>query len=67
VAFAWSWTKGGGHELDAIGAWVSSTGQQWVTVNDPAAGGVEDMTYTAWVSGTGYKHQRDTYNIVRKK
>jgi len=65
VAFAWSWTGGGGHELVALGSWNTSDGQQWVTVYDPGGNQI-DMTYADWVSGPGYLHQRDTYNIVRQ-
>ncbi len=70
VAFAWSWTKGGGHEMDATGAWTTTDGHQWVEINDPEPGPVNgtqrDMLYTDWVSGTTYKHQRDTYNIKKR-
>jgi len=68
VAYAWSWTGGGGHEMEAVGAWTTSSGQQWVVINNPIPQGVgakTDMLYTAWVSGPGYVHQRDTYNIKK--
>ena len=67
VAFAWSWTGGGGHEMVAIGSWTTTTGQEWVEMNDPEPGPVNgtqtDLLYTAWISGVTYRHQRDTYNI----
>jgi hypothetical protein len=69
VAYAWSWTSGGGHEMEAIGAWTTGNGQHWVEIDDPEPGPVNgtqsDMLYTAWVSGSTYVHQRDTYNIKK--
>ena len=67
VAFAWSWTgaNGGGHEMEAVGAWTTTAGQQWVEINNPADGSQSDLLYTAWVSGPTYVHQRDTYNIKK--
>jgi hypothetical protein len=69
VAFAWSWTGGGGHEMEVVGAWTTTAGQQWVEINDPEPGPLtgtqSDLLYTAWVSGSTYVHQRDTYNIKK--
>jgi hypothetical protein len=64
VIFAWAWTGGGGHTMVLINAWVSGSGQQWVTINNPS--GVQtDMLYTAWVSSAAYTHWRDSYNIIK--
>ena len=66
VAFAWGWTGGGGHMMVAIGARTIGT-SNFVTMNDPWApnwGGQSDLLYSAFVSGSGYSHWTDIYNVI---
>lgn len=66
VPFSWAWTGGGGHMMVAIGAKTVGT-NNYVTMNDPWApgwGGQSDLLYSAFVSGSGYSHMHDIYNIV---
>ncbi len=68
VAFSWAWTGGGGHMMVATGTRAVG-GQNWVTMNDPWAplwGDQRDVLYSAYVSGPGYTHWDDFYNIVRR-
>jgi hypothetical protein len=71
VAYSYNWTGGGSHAMVLIGAFVSSvsgSSQQWVTVNNPepvGQGSRYDQLYSDWVSGTGYSHYTDTYQIVK--
>jgi len=67
VAYAWYWTGGGGHAMVADGAWVTSSGQQWVTINDPEPVGVGsqyDLLYSNWTGAAGYTFGGDSYNIL---
>jgi hypothetical protein len=67
VEFAWSWTGGGGHVMVAKGTSVDRGGQQWVYSNNPwppNVGAQDMLTYSAYVSDTGYTHQNDAYNIT---
>lgn len=68
VAFSWAWTGGGGHMMVAIGARTVGT-SNFVTMNDPWSpgwGGQSDLLYSAFVSGSGYSHMSDIYNIVHR-
>lgn len=68
VAFSWAWTGGGGHMMVAIGAKTVGT-SNYVTMNDPWSpnwGGQSDILYSAFVSGSGYSHISDIYNIVHR-
>ncbi len=68
VPFAWAWTGGGGHAMVVTKTWVTSTGAQWVSINNPDpvnVGEQDDMLYTTWVSAADHTHWRDSYNVVR--
>lgn len=67
VPFAWAWTGGGGHAMVAIKTWVTSSGTQWVSFNNPDpvnVGEQDDVTYTTWVSAADHSHWRDSYNVI---
>ena len=52
----------------AIGAKTVGT-SNYVTVNDPWSpgwGNQSDMLYSAYVSGSGYYHWNDYYNIIHR-
>jgi hypothetical protein len=58
---------GGGHMMVVIG-YVSINGVNYVTINDPWAPNVGDqrtITYDAYVSGSGYSHWNDYYDITK--
>ncbi|MDH5835263.1 papain-like cysteine protease family protein [Luteimonas kalidii] len=66
-AYSWHWNGGGGHMMVVIG-YVTIDGVNYVTINDPWAPGVGDqrvITYDAYVSGAGYTHWNDYYNVTR--
>lgn len=69
VAFSWHWNGGGGHMMVAHGyqdADTSAGTPEMVEVSDPWAPNVGDhrwITYTAYVSGSGYTHWNDYYNV----
>jgi len=66
VAFAWSWTAGGGHEMVATDAFTHIDGTQWVTVFNPGPvnqGEISDMAYSWWQSGPDHQHQKDFYSF----
>lgn len=69
VPFAWAWMGTGGHAQVAMKTWVTSTGAQWVSVNNPDpvnVGEQDDMLYSWWVSGANdHTHWRDSYNVVK--
>lgn len=70
-AFSWHWSGGGGHMMVVTGYAVIA-GQQYVVINDPlpwnATGGGSQRAslYTAYVSGPGYTHWNDYYNITKQ-
>lgn len=67
-AFSWHWSGGGGHMMAVIG-YVSIDGVNYVTINDPWPPNVGDqrtITYDAYVSGSGYTHWNDYYDIIKK-
>jgi hypothetical protein len=64
-AFSWHWSGGGGHMM-VVRGYKTESGTNYVYVNDPWApniGTVSYKTYTAYVSGSGYTHWDDFYNI----
>ncbi len=68
--FTWHWTgpNGGGHMMAAIG-YQTVEGANFVEVNDPWPPNVGDhyiLTYNAYVSGPGYTHWDDYYEIRKK-
>jgi Papain-like cysteine protease AvrRpt2 len=65
-AFSWHWDGGGGHMMVVIG-YTTIDGTTYVTVNDPWAPNVGDQsikTYAAYVSGSGYTHWNDYYDVT---
>lgn len=67
-AFSWHWSGGGGHMMVVIG-YVTIDGTDYVTINDPWPPNVGDqrvITYAAYVSGSGYSHWNDYYDITYK-
>jgi hypothetical protein len=70
-AFSWHWNTGGGHMMVLTGYAVTA-GQQFVFINDPepwsttGGGSQRASLYTEYVSGTGYTHWNDYYNIRKK-
>lgn len=66
VAFSWGWTGGGGHMMVARGFLTTSTGTQYVDVNNPWPPNVGDQyytTYSNYVSGSDHVHWTDYYNF----
>lgn len=67
-AFSWHWSGGGGHMMVVIG-YVTIDGTDYVTINDPWPPNMGDQsvkTYAAYVSGSGYTHWNDYYDITYK-
>lgn len=67
-AFSWHWNGGGGHMMALIG-YVTVDDVQYVVINDPWAPNVGDqriITYDAYVSGSGYTHWDDYYNVTKQ-
>jgi Peptidase_C39 like family len=70
-AFSWWWNGGGGHMMVATGYYQSLSGG-YVQINDPlpwdpSGGGSQRMsTYDAFVSGPGYTHALDYYDITKQ-
>jgi hypothetical protein len=70
-AFSWHWSGGGGHMMALTGYTVVG-GTQYVVINDPlpwsaTGGGSQRISlYTDYVSGSGYTHWNDYYNIRKK-
>lgn len=67
-AFSWHWNGGGGHMMTLIG-YVTVANVNYVVINDPWAPNVGDqriITYAAYVSGTGYTHWDDYYDVTKK-
>ncbi len=65
VAFSWRWNGGGGHMMVATGYQVDD-GALFVSISDPlpvCAGSTRILTYAAYVSGGGYTHWDDFYEI----
>jgi len=67
IAYSWHWSGGGGHMMVARG-YATIDGTNYVYINDPWAPNVGDqriITYTAYVSGSGYTHWDDFYDIAK--
>jgi hypothetical protein len=65
-AFTWAWNGGGGHMMAAIG-YQTQGGTTFVEVNDPwppNVGNFSVITYNAYVSGAGYTHWDDYYDVT---
>ena len=65
VAFSWHWAGGGGHMMVATG-YVTVEGTNFVSILDPWSpcnGDARILTYSAYVSGSGYTHWDDFYEI----
>ncbi len=65
IAYSWHWTGGGGHMMVARG-YVTANNQNFVAILDPwgpCAGDDRIITYAAYVSGGGYTHWDDFYEI----
>ena len=66
-AFSWHWNGGGGHMMVVTG-YVTVNGVNYVAINDPWAPGVGAQylkTYDEYVSGSGYTHWDDFYDITK--
>jgi hypothetical protein len=66
-AFSWHWAGGGGHMMVVIG-YVTVNGVDYVTINDPLpenVGSQRVITYAAYVSGSGYTHWDDYYDVTK--
>jgi len=67
-AITWAWTGGGGHMMVGIG-YTTIDGTNWVAINDPWAPNVGDQymrTYDQYVSGPGYTHWDDYFDVTKK-
>lgn len=67
-AFSWHWSGGGGHMM-VVRGYVTLEGTNYVYVNDPWAPNVGDLriqTYASYVSGSGYTHWDDFYDITKQ-
>lgn len=68
-AFTWHWSGNGGHMMAAIG-YNTVSGVNYVEVNDPwppnvgTSGNASIKTYSAYVSGSGYTHWDDYYDVT---
>jgi hypothetical protein len=65
-AFSWHWSGGGGHMMVLLG-YVTVDSVDYVVINDPWAPNVGDqrvITYGAYVSGSGYTHWDDFYDVT---
>ncbi len=68
VAYSWHWNGGGGHMMVATG-YVTVSGTDYVAITDPWApctGDSRILTYSAYVSGPGYTHWDDFYEVRKK-
>ncbi len=67
-AFSWHWPGGGGHMM-VVKGYVEADGTNWVYYDNPLPVGVgshELKTYPDWVSGSGYTHWDDFYDITKQ-
>ncbi|MEO8112194.1 MAG: papain-like cysteine protease family protein [Ginsengibacter sp.] len=65
---AWHWNGGGGHMM-VISGYMVLNNVNYVYLRDPLPVGVGSsrwITYDAYVSGAGYTHWDDYYNIAKK-
>lgn len=68
IAYSWHWNGGGGHMM-VIHGYVVIDGTQYVSVQDPWApnvGNARIVSYDSYVSGTGYTHWNDYYDIKKQ-
>ncbi|HEX6086208.1 MAG TPA: C39 family peptidase [Thermoanaerobaculia bacterium] len=71
-AFSWHWVPGGGGHMMVVSGYLQMNGQNYVVINDPSpwavsGGGSQRISlYSAYVSGPGYTHWNDYYNIRRQ-
>ena len=64
--FTWHWNGGGGHMMVAMG-YKTVDGVNWVEMIDPLpvnVGNQRFITYNSYVSGAGYTHWDDFYNVT---
>lgn len=64
--FSWRWNGGGGHMMVVIG-YSTAGGVNYVEYLDPWSPCVGDhyvATYSAYVSGSGYTHWNDFYDVT---
>ena len=63
----WHWNGGGGHMM-VCPAYCEVGGIRFVTIDDPlpvATGSQRTITYSRYVSGPGYTHWDDYYNVSK--
>ncbi len=63
----WHWAGGGGHMMVSP-AYCEVGGIRFVTIDDPlpvATGSQRTITYARYVSGPGYTHWDDYYNVSK--
>jgi len=68
LAFTWRWTGGSGHMM-VITGYRTVAGENYVTVLDPLPvnhGTPKTMTYDTYVSGSGYTHWDDYYDVTKE-
>ncbi len=68
IAYSWHWSGGGGHMMVVYG-YFTLEGTSYVSIKDPwPPNGGDDyiLTYAAYVSGSGYTHWDDFYNITKR-
>ena len=66
-AFSWHWSGGGGHMM-VVKGYAEIDGTNYVYYDNPlpvGTGSHEIKTYTDWVSGPGYTHWDDFYDITK--
>jgi hypothetical protein len=66
-AFSWHWNDKGGHMM-VVKGYAEVPGTNWVYYDNPlpvGTGAHEFKTYALWVSGPGYTHWDDFYNISK--
>ena len=67
IAYSWHWNGGGGHMM-VINGYAVIDGNQYVSVQDPGppnVGSARITSYNTYVSGSGYTHWNDYYNIKK--
>jgi len=65
VAFSWHWDGGGGHMM-VLRGYSTLNGVRYVAIHDPwppKIGDSKSIPYSAYVSGSGYTHWNDYFNI----
>jgi hypothetical protein len=67
VLFSWQWEGGGGHVMAVVG-YETRAGRNYLKIADPLPTGLGEqrvIPYEAYVSGAGYTHGDDFYEIRR--